>query len=69
MRLFKDYLIPIAVGIGLAATITIAIQYFKPKEVVPLPLADSIVCMQDAPITYDWNQELITDMWHDGVVK
>ena len=69
MRLFKDYIVPVAVGIGLASAIALTIHHFKPKEVVPLPLADSIVCMQDAPILYDWNQELITNIWHDGVVK
>ena len=69
MNLVKDYIVPAAIGIGLASTITLVVLYFKPKEVVPLPLEDLVVCIQDAPITYDWNQELITNLWHDGVVK
>ena len=69
VSLFKDYLIPIAIGVGLASAISLGIQHFKKREVVPLPLQEPIVCMQDAPIYYDWNQELITNVWHDGVGK
>ena len=64
MKLFKDIVLPSVLGMGLALSIYVAVEYFKPTVVV-----EPIVCMQDAPITYDWNQELITNLWHDGVVK
>ena len=63
VSLFKDYLVPIALGVGLASAIALGIQHFKPKEVVVLPLKEplSIVCMQDAPVRYDWNNNLIVE--------
>ena len=69
VSLFKDILIPLAIGAGLASAISVGIHLLKKREVVPLPLQEPIVCMQDAPIYYDWNQELITNLWHDGVGK
>jgi len=49
---------------GLALSIYVAVEYFKPTVVV-----EPIVCMQDAPIVYDWQGELITGYWYDGVSK
>ena len=58
MSLFKDYIVPIALGVCLATAISLGIDHFKPKEVVPMP---QIVCIQDAPVTYDWNNNLIVE--------
>ena len=56
MKLFKDIVLPSVIGMGLALSIYVAVEYFKPTVVV-----EPIVCMQDAPIVYDWQGELITD--------
>jgi len=56
VKLFKDIVLPSVIGMGLALSIYVAVEYFKPTVVV-----EPIVCMQDAPIVYDWQGELITD--------
>lgn len=62
VRLFKNYILPILFGVALALVIVIVKDASTPQEV-----AQPIVCMQDAPIVYDWQGELITDHWYDGV--
>tara|TARA_B100000795_G_C22347137_1_gene267282 strand:- start:50 stop:253 length:204 start_codon:yes stop_codon:yes gene_type:complete len=64
VKLFKDIVLPSVLGMGLALSIYVAVEYFKPTVVV-----EPIVCMQDAPIVYDWQGELITGYWYDGVSK
>ena len=56
MSLLKDYLIPFVIIVGIALAATLAIGYFKPKSVT-----EPIVCIQDAPVTYDWNNNLIVE--------
>ena len=62
VRLFKNYILPILFGVALALVIVIVKDASTPQEV-----AQPVVCMQDAPIVYDWQGELITDHWYDGV--
>ena len=62
VRSYKGYILPILVGIGIALAVVLFKEDLNPQEV-----AQPIVCMQDAPIIYDWQGELITNHWHDGV--
>ena len=66
MRLFKSYILPVLIGVSLALGIVVVKDASTPQEVAQ-EYGTPVVCMQDAPIVYDWQGELITDYWYDGV--
>ena len=66
MKLFKDYILPVVIGMGIALAVVLVKDASTPQEVAQ-EYGTPVVCMQDAPIVYDWQGELITDHWYDGV--
>lgn len=66
VRLFKSYILPVLIGVSLALGIVVVKDASTPQEVAQ-EYGTPVVCMQDAPIVYDWQGELITDHWYDGV--
>ena len=66
VRLFKSYILPVLFGVTLALVIVVVKDASTPQEVAQ-GYGTPVACMQDAPIVYDWQGELITDHWYDGV--
>ena len=66
MKLFKGYILPVVTGMGIALAVVLVKDASTPQEVAQ-EYGTPVVCMQDAPIVYDWQGELITDHWYDGV--
>ena len=62
VKSYKGYFISGLVGVATGVALCMYNQTPTPQE-----LGVPIVCMQDAPIIYDWQGELITNYWNDGV--
>ena len=63
MKSYKGYFI---LGLVLGVAIGVALIMYN-EAPTPQEVGVPIVCMQDAPIIYDWQGELITNHWYDGV--
>ena len=64
VRLFKNYILPILFGVALALVIVIVKDASTPQEVAQ-EYGTPVVCMQDAPIIYDWNNNLIVGKMYE----
>tara|TARA_R110002096_G_scaffold398293_1_gene594379 strand:- start:387 stop:629 length:243 start_codon:yes stop_codon:yes gene_type:complete len=62
VKLFKE-----VAGTILAVYVVVSAAILYLKYSTPQDGSEEIVCMQDAPITYDWKGELIGNFYHDGV--
>jgi hypothetical protein len=63
VKSYKGYFI---LGLVLGVAIGVALIMYN-EAPTPQEVGVPIVCMQDAPIIYDWQGELITNYWNDGV--
>ena len=64
VRLFKSYILPVLIGVSLALGIVVVKDASTPQEVAQ-EYGTPVVCMQDAPIIYDWNNNLIVGKMYE----
>ena len=62
----KFYKVALILWLVLGVAIGVALIMYN-EAPTPQEVGVPIVCMQDAPIIYDWQGELITNHWYDGV--
>tara|TARA_R110000796_G_scaffold14678_1_gene47851 strand:- start:183 stop:389 length:207 start_codon:yes stop_codon:yes gene_type:complete len=68
VKLFKDYILPVVIGMGIALAVVLVKDASTPQEVaqeVAQEYGTPVVCMQDAPIIYDWNNNLIVGKMYE----
>jgi hypothetical protein len=61
MKSFKRTIQAVALGAFIGVILLMAIAQARKGHDPPAP----IVCMQDAPIAYDWNNNLIVEKMHE----
>jgi hypothetical protein len=64
VKLFKGYILPVVTGMGIALAVVLVKDASTPQEVAQ-EYGTPVVCMQDAPIIYDWNNNLIVGKMYE----
>jgi hypothetical protein len=64
VKSFKEVILPMLIGTAIGV-ILLFIATKIGEKAAEYKAAEPIVCMQDAPIAYDWNNNLIVEKMHD----
>ena len=64
VKSFKEAILPMLIGTAIGVVLLFIATKIG-EEDVESTASQPIVCIQDAPVTYDWNNNLIVEKMHE----
>jgi len=64
VKSFKEAVLPTLIGVAIGVILLFVAAKIG-EEVAESTASQPIVCIQDAPVTYDWNNNLIVEKMYE----